>query len=233
MAIGFSTSIKGLNAALTSNNVRTNNIANVNSRGFKSKSVRQSESLTGGPNVDIVKMDLTQGSLSFTDNPLDIAIAGRGFIEFENSNGEKLYSRTASLRIDGNGNLVDNQGNKLSGIEHNFTSDENIVIQSDGNIMAIDKEGNTVQVGKIMLANFNNPQGLIIRGNGLYQVSSNSGNAIQANNPNIIQGALENSNVDLATDITGQMIDLASLKANVATIKTQDEMLGEIVDLKG
>ncbi len=70
-------------------------------------------------------------------------------------------------------------------------------------------------------------------GNGLYQVSPNSGIANPADNPNIIQGALENSNVDLATEITGQMIDAASVKANINTIKTQDEMLGEIVDLKG
>ncbi len=232
MGIGFSTSLNGVNASLLNSDVRANNISNVNTKGYKQKRAESSEGISG-PQVKSISSDFRQGSLSITNNPLDVSVNGPGFIQLENSEGEKFYSRSLNMQIDADGRLTDGQGHYVSGAEGELSYSNNIVVQPDGKIFAQGGEGELVQVGEIMVMEFNNPNGLKTGPDGLLQATSNSGEPGLSATSDVRQGALENSNVDLAEQITGQMANEASLKANLAAIKSQDEMLGEIVDLKG
>jgi len=234
MGMNLSSSVNGIQSALTKNNVRSNNIANVNSKGYKSRRAVQSDSGTGGPEVKSVIVDVSQGNLKKTRIDLDISIEGEGYFAVESKGGKPLYTRSLSLQINSNGQITDNNGNKIPGLNVNLESNRDILVEQDGTVVVRNEDGGTTKVGKLMVMNFRNPQGLLSRGNGYYEATPSTGTVVENNeHVRIIQGAQEGSNVDLAEQITGQMADEAQVKANAQAIKTQDEMLGDVIDLQG
>ncbi|MBF0433025.1 MAG: flagellar hook basal-body protein [Fibrobacteria bacterium] len=234
MSIDFSSSINGIRSAIHTNSVRANNVANVNSKGFKSSRSVQSDSAGSGPRVSAVSLDISQGPIRLTQNPTDIALEGKGFFQVETPNGDKRYTRSLKIQQSPDGKLLDQHGNQLSGVTQNREGLKGLEVSQDGSIFFQDPDGTTVKVGQLMVVDFNNPQGLEHENNGYFKPTVASGQAMASSQGmKVIQGAEEMSNVDLAKQMTGQMIDEKTVAANADVIRTQDDMLGEIIDLKG
>lgn len=233
MSIGFSSSVNGINSALNANNVRSNNIANINTPGYKSKSPVQSESITGGSSVTSVKTDMSQGALQSSGDMLDLALEGAGYFEVTGPQGESLYRRSLRITTNENGRLVDGKGNALAGVNTTVAPSARIIVEQDGGVFSQVSSKNPIKIGQLLTVQFNNPQALNHTGNGIYSATAQAGSPVSASSTSIRQGYAEGANVDLAEQITGQITDEKSLAANVSAIKTKDKMLGEILDLMG
>lgn len=138
-------------------------------------------------------------------------------------------------KLDASGNVVnDASGNPIQVKLNNFS------IESNGTIKGVMEDGSVRELGIVSLAQFKNPAGLSKVGGNKYIVSPNSGAAVYSDNSaatkegmgNIIQGALEMSNVDLASEFTDMIITSRAFQANSRTITTSDEMLQELLNLK-
>jgi len=213
-----------------------NNLANVQTAGFKKGEVNSVESKTGGTRVNSISKANTQGGLIPTNNPLDLAISGNGFFQVANPNGGASFTRSGSFSLNGAGQVVDASGNALIP-EINITAGNNgISIGTSGQVSAQTAAGLEV-AGQIQLANFNNPAGLSAVGGNLLNESAASGapvvgNPGEGNFGGVLSGFLEGSNVDIASEMVDLIVAKAAFKANVNVIKASDEMLGTILDIK-
>jgi len=114
----------------------------------------------------------------------------------------------------------------------------NISIDAAGTITGIFTNGVSRVLAQIYIADFNNPAGLLKSGRNLYQTSANSGDPIvgiagSGSSASITSGALEISNVDLAQEFTSMIVSQRGFQANARVITTSDDMLNELVNLKG
>jgi len=213
-----------------------NNLANVQTAGFKKGEVNSVESKTGGTRVNSISKANTQGGLIPTNNPLDLAISGNGFFQVANPNGGASFTRSGSFSLNGAGQVVDASGNALIP-EINIPAGNNgISIGASGQVSAQTAAGLEV-AGQIQLANFNNPAGLSAVGGNLLNESAASGapvvgNPGEGNFGGVLSGFLEGSNVDIASEMVDLIVAKAAFKANVNVIKASDEMLGTILDIK-
>ena len=113
--MSFSTALSGVKAASTDLNIIGNNIANSATTGFKTSRAEFSDVFTSigqGVTLSTTAQQFTQGNISFTDNPLDMAVSGKGFFQLEGS-GETVYSRAGNFKLDFDGNVVNNDGLSL------------------------------------------------------------------------------------------------------------------------
>ena len=239
-----------------------NNIANVNTYGFKkgrvvfkdmiSQSAGSATAATdarGGINPkqvglgsQIASIDTitTEGSSQSTGRVLDLAISGDGY--FEVSNGtEKFYTRAGNFYLDNTGNLVsadglnvvDDGGAKITIPE----GSKDISIGIDGKVTYLDENGATAGNQIIRLVKFNNPGGLEKAGNNTFKRSTNSGDPIdskagESGLGTIQSNMLEMSNVDLSEEFTEMIVAQRGFQANSRIITTSDEILQELVNLK-
>ncbi len=110
--MSFSTALSGIKAASTDLNIIGNNIANSATTGFKTSRAEFSDVFTSigqGVKLSTTAQQFTQGNIAFTENPLDLAISGKGFFQLE-GNGETVYSRAGNFKLDSDGNVVNNDG---------------------------------------------------------------------------------------------------------------------------
>lgn len=183
--------------------VIANNVANVNTAGFKkvraefqdllSQSFRAAGVLTAqGTNVPVplrvglgTRVAATQrvflpGSIQQTGNPLDLAVQGDGFFQILMPSGETAYTRDGSFKMDPNGTLVTSDGYPVQPNVNIPTDATEVVISQDGNVSVRQPGASTLsQVGTIQLARFSNPAGLESMGKNLYIETPGSGAAIQ------------------------------------------------------
>ena len=213
-----------------------NNVANVNTAGFKKSDVNSTDNKSGGTRVNDISRSNTQGSLIPTGNPLDLAIDGDGFFQVTNPNGGTSFTRSGSFKQDGAGNIVDASGNALLPAVNVPGNNTGISVDSNGQISS-QVDGQPEVSGQITLANFQNPSGLAAAGGNLFNESAASGAPV-AGNPGtgglgtVRSGFLEGSNVDITEEIVDQIVSKVAFKANANVIKTNDEMLGSILDIK-
>ena len=213
-----------------------NNLANVQTAGFKKGEVNSVESKTGGTRVNSVSKVNTQGGLIPTNNPLDLAIEGNGFFQVTNPNGGASFTRSGSFNLNGAGQVVDSSGNALIP-EINIPAGNNgISVGANGQVSAQTPAGLEV-AGQIQLANFNNPTGLSSAGGNLLNESAASGAPVvgapgEGAFGSVLSGFLEGSNVDIAEEMVDQIIAKAAFKANVNVIKANDEIIGSLLDIK-
>ncbi len=232
--VNFSVAVSALRAAFDRQSTTANNIANVSTHGFKSRRLHQQDTQGGGVQISAVQRDLSQGSLEPTGRPLDVAVSGRGFLAVETSKGQR-FTRFGAFGLDAGGQIVDAHGNQLS---PGFTVPGNAVavnISRDGVVSATMPDGTAQQLGNVEVYTFANPGGLQALGDGLFSPSASSGvpNAAQPGAPGrgeVIAGFLEGSNVSLPKELTDQIVSKATLSANIASIRAQDDMLGELLD---
>lgn len=231
-------------------NILSNNIANINSQGFKrdmliyeeKRSSFQQTPLTGSgtknlnslyrsdPAVSYVQAthsltNFEQGSLIKTDNPLDVAIEGEGFFVVDTPNGDR-YTRNGNFHLDGSGQLVDQKGNGIV-----TRNDEPILIPFGTKQITIDQNGsifggaeiNQDQLGQLKIVNFNNLQVLIKEGEGFYKISDSSAKEILVDNAKVLQGYTETSNANAIHEMTQMIETVRQLEAYQKVIQSIDE----------
>ena len=244
----------GLDAQQTRMAVIANNLANVNTTGFKKsrpifedlmyQNIRQvgaqttqdTELPTGfqlGSGVRVVATEKlhTQGNVQQTENSLDVAINGRGFFQILMPNGDINYTRDGSFSLDSTGQIVTSGG---------MTLDPNITIPEDALSITIGRDGivtvvqpgspDAVQVGDIQLADFINPAGLSPVGENLYVESASSGAPVIGTPGEdefgpVFQGSLETSNVNVVEELVNMIETQRAYEMNSKAISTTDEML--------
>ena len=213
-----------------------NNVANINTAGFKKSDVNSVENKSGGTRINDISRSNTQGSLIPTGNPLDLAIDGNGFFQVTNPNGGTSFTRSGSFKQDGAGNIVSASGNALVPAINIPGNNTGISVDANGQVSA--QVGGQPEVsGQIVLANFQNPSGLTAEGGNLFNESAASGAPVVGNSGTgglgtVRSGFLEGSNVDITEEIVDQIVSKAAFKANVNVIKANDEMMGTILDIK-
>lgn len=233
----FLFSLSGLQAARDGQAVSSHNVSNVLTSGFKSQRLTQSDARTGGTRVSSIDSLNQHGPILRTGGSIDLAIAGNGFFQLQNSAGGVLYSRDGSFKLDGLGRLADSSGNRLLPPITVPPNAQALQVTSDGQIGAVLPNGSVQNLGQIQLAQFANPGGLLRQGENLLSQTAASGAPLsgvpgQGNFGTLVSGALEGSNVDLATEMVSQIVNQRAFEANLKPIQTADEMLGTLLDLK-
>lgn len=244
----------GLNAQQTRMGMISNNLANVSTTGFKRtrgvftdllyQTVRQPgaqssqdtqlpSGLMLGTGVRTVATEklFSQGSLVNTDNPMDIAISGRGFFQILLADGTLAYTRDGGFQIDSTGNIVTSSGMNLQPAITIPANTISVTFGEDGTVSALVSGSSTpTQIGTIQLSDFINPAGLQPMGSNLYLETASSGPA-QTGNPgldgrgNLVQGSLENSNVNVVEELVNMIEAQRSYEMNSKAISTTDQML--------
>jgi flagellar basal-body rod protein FlgG len=255
------TAAAGMNVQQTNIDVISNNIANVNTTGFKSdraeftdlmyqslnytaKATSASSNNPTGIDVGLgvrtsgIQKNFTQGSLQETGNELDIAIQGKGFFKITTPDGNTLYTRNGAFKRDSDGTIVNQLGYKLDPeivIPNNLTS---LSVASDGTVSAMNPaDGTITTLGQITLTDFINPAGLTPVGDGMYQVSTTSGDPIDGIPGSeafggLRQGMLESSNVKLVNAMVDLITAQRAYESNSKAITTTDQMLQTVNQLK-
>lgn len=242
--------------------VISNNIANMNTTGFKRqraefndllyqnlRRVGSTSSDTGTVVPTGVQLGLgvkpaavyritEQGNISITDNPLDIAINGEGYFTIELPSGETGYTRAGAFQLSPNGDLVTPDGYTVQPgitIPINATA---ISINASGEV-SVDIDGQVAPqvVGNIELATFPNAAGLDAIGDNLFLQTAASGQATVAapattGTGSILQGALETSNVNVVAEITNLITAQRAYEMNSKVIQSSDEMMQSVVQLR-
>jgi flagellar basal-body rod protein FlgG len=248
------TAASGMQAQQKNIDVVANNLANVNTTGFKksradfqdlvyqnlkssgSPSTSSTEVPTGiqiglGTRLAAVSKLFTAGDLTQTSNELDMAIEGDGFFQIQQTDGTTAYSRAGAFKKDSQGRIVTSDGNPLLPeivIPSNATK---INIGSDGTVSVTQSgQTTTTTVGSIQLSLFSNPSGLSSLGKNLYQQTDSSGSPTtgtpgQNGLGTISQGYLEMSNVSVAEEMVNMIVGQRAYEINSKAVQTADEML--------
>lgn len=250
----------GLEAQQTQLDVVSNNLANVSTTGFKksravfedllyqnirqvggqsSDQTRLPSGLQVGTGVRVVATERmhSQGNMTKTDNPKDVAINGSGFFQVQMPDGTMAYTRDGSFQTNSDGQLVTASGYTIEpaiNIPQNATS---LTIGRDG-IVSVTQAGSqaTVQVGQLQIATFLNPTGLQSMGENLYTETDSSG-APNVVNPGVdgagilTQGYTEASNVNVVEELVNMIATQRAYEINSKAIQTSDQMLARLAQL--
>lgn len=191
-----------------------------------------------GVRVAATPKDFSQGTLEITNNPLDIAIQGDGFFQFKKPDGVIVYGRAGNLHVDNEGNLVDPNGYKLEPGIMVPEGTTRIIIKQDGSVsVSINNSVETTDIGQITTVRFYNPAGLKSLGQNLYDVTPASGDAIigVANSEGygpINQFALENSNVDVMSEMMRMVMIQRVFDTVTKAVQSYDAMLTAVERMK-
>lgn len=248
----------GMAAQQTNVEVIANNIANINTTGFKRARAEftdllyQAERAQGVPNQDgagpvpegaLVGLGVRtvgirnlhlQGPLSQTGNPLDLAINGRGWFQITAPSGETLYTRSGTFNKGPNGQLVTVDGYTVDPAMTLPATATSIVINEAGQIYAqIPGQQAPQLVGQLSLTNFANDSGLQPLGNNLYRETEASGQPVvgvagDTGFGSVVQGYLEGSNVDPVKEITELISAQRAYEMNSKVITAADEMASTV-----
>jgi flagellar basal-body rod protein FlgG len=253
--ISLDVSATGMQAQQANIDVTSNNLANANTTGFKqqmavfqdllyqdSHRVGSKSSDNGtivptgsqrglGVKLAAITRNIQQGTLQSTQGPLDIAIQGKGYLQVTLPDGSTAYTRDGSLQISPDGILVTNDGFQIQPaitIPVNATS---VSINQSGEVSAtLQGQADPQLLGQLLTASFINPAGLLAQGNNLLLETSASGTP-QLGTPGadgagtILQGFLENSNVDTITQLTNLIKAQRVYEMNAKVVTKSDEML--------
>ncbi len=228
--------LSGMRTSAQKLQTSANNLANLQTPGFKKSRTEISDVASGGAQVSAVTRISTPGSPIPTTSPIGLAVDGEGYFQISLEGGGTGFTRAGNFKIDNTGQITTNAGNPLSppvSIPGNATG---VSIDSSGQVSAI-VDGASVAVGQIELAQFNNPGGLTAQGGNLFSASAASGASVSGTPGSgslgtVISGALESSNVDIAEEIVSQIVSKAAFKANASVIRAADELIGSILDIK-
>jgi flagellar hook protein FlgE len=253
-------------------NVTANNIANVNTVGFKSASVNFADTFSQimgntvsagsmqvgtGVMTSSIQNQFTQGSISSTGAPNDLAISGNGFFTVKDpTSGATYATQDGTFSVDA-GYLVTSNGMQVQGYSDaglttlgpikidntgapggDISAVSGYTVAANGQVSVQLQDGTTFVRGQILLQNYSSPQNLLNAGNNLYSNTANAGPltasvAPGTNNLGAIQsGALEMSNVDLAGQLASLIVTQRGYEANAKVISTSDQMLQDTNNLK-
>ncbi len=244
----------GMDAQQRSIDVIANNLANINTNGFKRSRANFQDLLYqtlkapglnstsgnvipsgievghGTKLVSTEKM-FTEGSLQPTGNETDVAIEGRGFFRISMPNGQTFYTRDGSFKMDSQGRLVTADGFPL---EPNIQVPQNakdLHIGMDGTVTAnLPGQEEPLPLGQIQLSSFINPSGLKSEGRNLYSSTISSGDPLLSNPTengfgSLKQRSLEGSNVNVVEEMVNMIVGQRAYELNSKVIQTSDQML--------
>jgi len=244
----------GMNAQQLNLEVIANNIANINTTGFKRARAEftdllyQAERLEGVPNranenvvpegahvglgvkTAAIRNIHIQGALIATDNKFDLAITGNGWFQIEGADGQMRYTRAGSFNTNATGQLVTADGFLVSPAITIPDGTTELIVNKSGQVFArVDGQVDLQELGQLTLANFANEAGLTPLGDNLFQETTASGAAVigvpgEPGFGTIQQGYLENSNVDPVKEITELISAQRAYEMNSKVIQAADEM---------
>jgi len=247
----------GLDAQQSKMSVIANNLANVNTTGFKrdravfndliyqnlrqvgaqsSENTELPSGLVLGTGVKVVatQKEHSQGNIVQTGNSLDVAIQGKGYFQVLHPDGNIVYSRDGTFSLTADGVIVTPNGYELQPAMTVPTGATSLTIGSDG-VVSVLQAGNSTptQIGQIELAYFINPQGLEAIGDNLYRETNASGGVNTAipgtdSTGTLIQGSLESSNVNVVEELVNMIETQRAYEMNSKAISTTDEMLAYV-----
>ncbi|MHC4644157.1 MAG: flagellar basal-body rod protein FlgG [Planctomycetota bacterium] len=253
MLRAFSTAATGMTAQQMMVDVIANNLANVNTTGFKRSQINFQDLLyvsmqepgtevasgiyspsgleigSGVRPASTVKV-FTSGELENTTRPLDIAIRGEGFLQVTMPDGSIKYTRDGSLQINANGELVTSTGYIIEPAISIPIDAVSVGIEQDGGVNYTDSSGTQSVAGIIQLARFANPSGLSSEGDNLLAETEASGTATTGNPGEngfgtIQSGFLEKSNVQMVTELVNLITAQRAYEINSRAIRAGDDML--------
>ncbi|MGH6644026.1 MAG: flagellar basal-body rod protein FlgF [Bradyrhizobium sp.] len=221
--------------------VVANNVANVNTNGFKADRTLFEEFLTSRAHEDkfvgrdrrisFVQdrgtfKDFTAGNTELTKNPLDVSIDGKGFLAVQTPAGER-YTRDGNLQINNQGQLITASGHQVLGTSGPIVfqpTDKEISIAADGNVTVLEGTGRIDSVrGKLRLVSFADAQKLVKEGGNLY--SAGAGVAAQPDiTSRVRQGFIEKSNVNSVTEMS-RMIEITRTYTQISALLQQQSEL--------
>ena len=254
------TAATGMQAQQINIDTIANNIANVNTTGFKQgraefqdllyQNIRTAGTASSSSTTYPVGLQLglgtrpsatarifSQGDFQQTGNPLDLVIQGQGFFQVRVPNGETAYTRDGTFHMNAQGSLVTADGNVLEPQITIPPAAQNIVIGADGTVsVTLAGQNAAQQVGTIQLATFQNAGGLNPVGGNLFLATTASGDAItgtpgQTGLGTINQGFLEQSNVDIVKEMVNMIVAQRAYEVNSKAIKVADDMLSQVNNL--
>ncbi|MBZ0106817.1 MAG: flagellar basal-body rod protein FlgG [Sulfuricella denitrificans] len=250
----------GLDAQQTQMDVVSNNLANVSTNGFKrsravfedllyqtlrqpgAQSSQQTQIPSGlqlGTGVRPIATERIhmQGNLQKTENPLDIAVNGKGFFQILMPDGSTAYTRDGSFQLDSQGQLVTASGYPVQPALTIPADAVSVTVGRDGTVSVL-QGGSTAptQVGSLQLANFINPAGLQSEGENLYKETASSGSP-SANTPGtnglgvLNQGYVETSNVNVVEEMVNMIQTQRAYEINSKAITVSDQMLQRLTQI--
>jgi flagellar basal-body rod protein FlgG len=220
--------------------VRSHNLSNINTAGYKRSRANFQEvlqgQLLGGVNASATQRSMDQGSLRETGAPLDLGIQGAGFFAVTLPDGRTAYTRDGQFHLDGEGRLVNAAGFPVDWEGEIPAGTAGVHVNPDGSVMV--QQGATwVEAGTIQLARFPHPSGLESYGQNLFLATEISG-AAEAGEAGaeglgqILSGALEASNVNLAEEMTHMLSLQRSFQLSVRTFQNTDLMLAQALQMR-
>lgn len=248
----------GMSAQQLNVEVIANNIANINTTGYKRTRAEftdllyQMERVQGvpaqsgqdmipegaqlglGTRLSAIRLLNIQGPLADTGNPLDLAINGPGWFQVTSPAGETLYARAGAFNLSATGQIVTADGYPIEPALTVPQGTTGVEINQTGEVFArVEGEADPVSVGQITLANFTNPAGLNALGGNLFQPTEASGPAVtgfpgDVSFGKVQQGYLENSNVDPVKEITELISAQRAYEMNSKVIQAADDMAGVV-----
>jgi flagellar basal-body rod protein FlgG len=241
--------------------VISNNLANVNTAGFKKSRVEFQdllyEQLRRAGTVDSLGQQLplglevghgvrpaatqkiyTTGEIQITNNPLDLMVAGDGFFQISMPDGTLRYTKDGSFKMDGNGSIVTTDGHPLEPPITIPAEATGIVVRSNGQVEITlpQGQGNEV-VGQIQLARVMNPAGFESDAKNMYSVTDATGEVVLGTPGldgfgEITQGAIESSNVKVIEEMVNLITTQRAYEVNTKAIQASDDMLSQANNLR-
>jgi flagellar basal-body rod protein FlgG len=252
-------SATGMQAQQTQVDSIANNLANLNTTGFKKARVtfeplmpqamplassaegaaEQTMAYKGmGAAISSLSADFSPGEMKQTLRELDIAINGAGFFELQLPDGTLAYSRQGALRIDKQGYLANGAGVPLSAMINIPSDAAAVVIDSDGRVQVKHTGSDELtDVGYLELAKFVNERGLKPMGDNIFLPTQDSGDALTSRAGEngvgtLAQGYLESSNVQMVEELTSLMVAQRAYEANSKVLSAADEMQSIVNNLR-
>ena len=259
MIRGLMAAASGMHAQQMNVDTIANNLANVNTSGFKRgqvmfqdmiyDTIRSPGGAQGngatvpagvqmglGSRVVSISKVFSPGTLQVTNRDLDVAIEGTGFFKVKLPDGTETYTRDGAFSRSVEGKLVNSDGYELDGIDALSQNATSVSIAANGTISET-VNGVTAEKGSIKLYRFVNPSGLQAIGRNLFQISSASGDA-QEGTPGddgfgtLQQGLLETSNVQVVDEMVNLIVAQRAYEVNTKAVQASDEMLQATNNIK-
>ncbi|MEZ6014530.1 MAG: flagellar basal-body rod protein FlgG [Planctomycetota bacterium] len=253
------TAASGMKAQQFQVDTIANNIANVNTAGFKKSQLsfrsllyqtyrepglpiaNNQNDVTGlqigsGTEVSGSRKLMGQGILEPTGNTLDLGIEGPGFFEITLPSGENRYTRNGTFRQDSEGRLVTAEGYRLSDQIAIPGDALGVTISADGTVSSLGANNELTPVGAVRIHIFANPTGLKAMGGSYYSKTGSSGDpearqAATQGAGELKSGYLERSNVETVDELVALIVAQRNYEVNSRAIRVSDEMLAQVTQL--
>jgi flagellar basal-body rod protein FlgF len=242
MLQGISIATQGMTALMDKQDQIANNLANINTTGFKQsglftktfQKILSNDSNQPFVNTEIkpdnVYVDYSEGAMVKTGAPLDLFVKGSGFLTVMTSEGIR-YTRNGNLSLNKEGLLVTSDGSKVMG------KDGVIKIDKDAGAISINENGEVVQDGEtietLRISDFNKPYSLVREGNGYFNTQDSDEKVIQSDGFAIEQGFLEESNVSVIGNMVNMISAYRNYEADQKAVQSQDQTLDKAVNQIG